>query len=249
MARSNSGFPENEEFSKHAENLAELKRSRTQIERLHKAAIRRNSLEEVATLSQIQYMFIGIEAESTLRKIVTDPTGLTAAQQNVVWNAPSKTDQWLKLLDVAFAHHYNETADPSWTVDNLDALTRNRYGALRKLVTDELRPITERRNKLAHGQWAWHLKSHQDNKFTKEERQASAPDYFTLHELTKALESIANLVLALTVSRPTFERDFEKYYQRFSTARAAVNANQDGSEYHRFVSALQETVPPERKPR
>lgn len=247
MVRSSGTFPKSEEHTKHSDNLAELKRSRKQIERLHKAAIRDNSESEIMALSQIQYMLLGIETEATLRKIVTDPTGLSTSQQDLVWQKRSKAEQWLELLRVAFERHYNHAAAPSWTVDSLGSVDHGRYESMCALVDEQLRPVIERRNKLAHGQWLWHLKSGQDNKFKQESRQGPPPDYFTLYSLTRAVESIAELILILTVSRPTFERDYDRQYQAFYNARADIDANRNGSRFRKFAADLEESLPADRK--
>lgn len=243
MAKGDDSFPSSEEFTKHAQNLAELKRTRTQLERLHKDAIRRNSAQEIAALAQVQYMLLGVEIEATLRKIVTDPTGLSPTHQNVIWGEKSKADQWLKLLIVAFERHYNRGVNANWTVDSLTPTDRARYDAVRELVDKKLRPIIERRNKLAHGQWLWHLKSQQENQFKNLPRQGPPPDYFSLHSLTRAVESIAGLILTLTVSRPTFERDFDKHYGAFERANSDLESNDDGSKYEVFVRELKKSLP------
>ena len=187
-------------------------------------------------------MFIGIEAEATLRKIVADPTGLSPAEQEIVWQKSSKTEQWITLLDVAFKHHYDDGSIPSWTAGNLTPDIQARHKSLVDLVNNNLKPVTERRNKLAHGQWVWLLKSRQDNKFILGDRQDPPPDYVTLRELARAIQSLAEIVSILTVSRPAFERDFEKHYRKFEYARDQIEQNQSGAVYEKFVSDLCSTT-------
>ncbi|MDG4666059.1 hypothetical protein [Mycobacterium sp. 236(2023)] len=240
MVRVTQRFPSTPEFEKHADNLAEIRKFRIQIERLHKSAIRRNAAPEISALSRTQYLTIGIEAEAILRKIVADPTGFNDVEREVIWSVRSKVDQWLQVLDLAFRRHYqillHRPLDSA-----LAAIPLTRYEELHAVVDDDLRPIVEQRNKIAHGQWVWQLKSRKENEFISGGPQSSTPDYLTLSLYSKMLDEIASLVLDLVVSRPTFEREFNSGYARFDAHRLAIAGNANGQQYRAFVARLMAT--------
>jgi hypothetical protein len=146
----------------HSENLAEVRKFLLQIERIHKNAIRRNSQPEILALSRTQFLTIGIEAEAILRKIVADPTGFNDIERDAIWSARSKIDQWLKVLELAFRRHYRVLLHHPLN-SALAPITLSRYEQLSAVIDDHVRPIVEQRNKIAHGQRVWHLKSGKEN--------------------------------------------------------------------------------------
>lgn len=236
-------FPSTPEYQKHAANLAEVRKFRVQIERIHKNAIRRGAQPEILALSRTQFLTIGIEAEAILRKIVADPTGFNDTERNVIWSTRSKVDQWLKVLELAFRRHYRVLLHrPLDSV--LAPIPLIRYQQLSAVIDDDIRPIIEQRNKIAHGQWAWHLRSGKENEFSAGGPHNSTPDYLTLSHTSKMLEEIGQLVLALVVSRPTFEREFNNGYIRFDSHRTAIANNSGGQDYQQFAGSLKATKRP-----
>jgi hypothetical protein len=162
MSRQAQSFPSTPEYEKHSENLAEVRKFLLQIERIHKNAIRRNSQPEILALSRTQFLTIGIEAEAILRKIVADPTGFNDIERDAIWSARSKIDQWLKVLELAFRRHYRVLLHHPLN-SALAPITLSRYEQLSAVIDDHVRPIVEQRNKIAHGQRVWHLKSGKEN--------------------------------------------------------------------------------------
>ncbi len=59
---------------------------------------------------------------------------------------------------------------------NLGASTFERYSIIRGLLTQDLHPVITERNRTAHGQWVYQLKSHEENVF-KAGRAPLPPDY------------------------------------------------------------------------
>jgi hypothetical protein len=149
-------------------------------------------------------------------------------------------DQWLKVLELAFRRHYAVLLHESLDVA-LDATPRHRYQSMSSVIDNDLRPIVEQRNKIAHGQWVWHLRSGKEDSFTSDGPHTSTPDYLTLSHYSKMLGEIADLVLFLVVSRPTFEREFNCGYARFDLHRAAIANNANGVAYQDYIKELQAT--------
>jgi len=205
---------------------------------MHKAAIRRNSAPEIRAMAECQYLYLGIEAEARLRKIVFDPTGLAEAERILVFAAHSQIDRWLRLVDVAFSKHYQGAAAVRVDESALTEVASKRYNRIVTLLHEDLRPIIENRNKIAHGQSEWQLKSGSDGKFKKEAARIDFGDHWNLTNLRDALEAIGEIMLALVVSRPSFERDFDRFFSSIQQAKNNLSANHDGSEFRRFARSL-----------
>lgn len=231
-------FPRSAEYSKNSENLAEILRTSTQLDRLHKLAIRRNSQPEIDAMAEAQYLYLGIEAEARLRKIVSDPTGFDDSDRIKVRAPNAQIDRWLRAVDLSFGRHYNAWQLKGLEVDALPETARLKYSSIREMLNVELRPVIQNRNKVAHGQPVWQLKSGSDHDFKSSSARLQYGDYWDLKYRRAMLTAIGDVVLTLAVSLPTFERDFNRYLAAFDTARSKVTSNSDGSHYRAFAASL-----------
>lgn len=234
-------YPTTDEFQKHAENHSAVSKSLTQVERLHKAAIRRNSGPEVDTLGRLYYLTIGIWAETSLRKIVSEPTGFNENEVGIIWSERSKIDQWKKAVDLAFRRHYQVLLHLP-----LDPSTLGPRSADQQQVADllehDLRPVIEGRNRVAHGQWIHHLKSRSETDFVSGGPHGSAQNYWDSWCQKRLLSGISELVLALAVSRPAFERDFPAIMTGIREAKADLTSNLNGSRMEAYACGLKKTA-------
>ncbi|WP_370962719.1 hypothetical protein [Amycolatopsis sp. cg9] len=226
-------YPRSAEYTKHSENLSAVRKGLTQIERAHKEAIRGGSEDQVLVLQRLHLLTNGILAEAALRKLIVDPTGFNDRERQLIWRSRSQIDRWLEAVELAARRHYRVlTHEP---IDNgtIGATDFSRYVEIRGLLTDELAPVIEDRNKLAHGQWVWQLKSREENKF-KEPQAPPPPNFRTLYSQSRLLLTIADVVRLFATSEPAFDRDYDTLIKKFSTAKATL----DGSDYAAFVLML-----------
>ena len=106
------------------------------------------------------------------------------------------------------------------------------------MLDGDLRPVVQHRNKIAHAQPLWQLKSGSEDQFKTDSHRIQFGDYWDLKHRAAALQSIGEIVLTLVVSQPTFERDFEQQVTRFHQAKVRLKANSDSSQYEEFVRSL-----------
>lgn len=231
-------FPRSTEFSNNSENLSAILRTSTQLDRLHKLAIRRGSIPEVEAMAEVQYLYLGIEAEARLRKILSDPTGFSETDRDEIRKARSQIDRWLKAVDLSFGRHYGAWQSNGLDTDALPGDVRRKHESIRGMLNGELRPVIQNRNKIAHGQPFWQLKSGSDYEFKSTSSLIEYGDYWNLKYRRAALGAIGNVVLTLVVSLPTFERDYRLYVAAFDEATSKISDNSDGSEYRRFSAGL-----------
>lgn len=226
------------EFTKHSQNLAAVRKSLTQVERGHKQAIRGGDPVALQTSQRLHLLLIGVLAEATLRKIVTDPNGLNSREQAVIWNARSQLDRWLAVVDLATRRHYGVLLHQEIDVTTVSSTAFERYEELQSLLSQDLAPVIEDRNKIAHGQWVWQLKSRKENEF-KADQAPTLPNYLTLKSQSDLIVLISELVYVLAVSEKTFDRDYTELGARLAQARQGL----DGAAYSDFVSALKARKP------
>lgn len=225
-------FPSSPNFSKHCDNLNEVLKAITQIERTHKRAIRERDTAAERVLRKMHTLMIGVFAESRLRKIVDDPTGFNEEERQVVWQQKSQDGRWRAAVDLAARKHWSLPSSASLDT-TLPEPARARVMSVLSLLRGELEPVITDRNKIAHGQWVWQLKSQSDDQFLQTPRHLDY-NYSAIASRHKTLEYVARLVHVLCVSEPTFDRDFDL----IAGVIAAEKQKLDGSAYDAFAESL-----------
>ena len=227
-----STFPSSTEFSRHSENLTAVLATLKQVERAHKRAIKEGDAPSERAMRKVHTLLLGVFAEAALRKILTDPTGFNERERHLIWGIRSQVDRWLAAVDFAARRHYKVLTHQSLDEVLLpqDLL---RIQEVNGLLKNDLEPVITDRNRLAHGQWVWQLTSRSENKFAP---QSAIYDYnySALSARFKLLQSIGRLVNALSVSEPTFDRDFAALMSQIANARQEL----DGHGYPALASQL-----------
>lgn len=251
-----SPWPTNIEFVRHSENVRSIAKDLNQVSRIHRALIRSGGIDavnltspEVRAISRAHYMILGIWVESLLRKIVTDPTGFSAAERQTIWFNPSGTRQrpqevqWLSTIEVAARKHFSIQAADAVSGNNTNAAFFSKYESARNLFKQHVNPIIKDRNTLAHGQWEWKLKSGSPNEFTNQQTRLNLKNYKQLHGIQEIVFNFSLIVQTVAVSNPTFDRDFSTYASRIVNAMSKTSDN----DYSTYATNLQKTVPKYRK--
>ena len=218
-------------FRKHSENLRAVKAGLTQAERAHKDAIRRGDAAATNFTGRIHQFMIGLLAEAQLRKIINDPDGFNSKEQHLLGQERSQLGRWQRSVEFAVRRHY--AVPLHLEIDDANTATgvTAQYTTIADILKNDLEPIIGDRNKLAHAQWTWILNS-KESAFTG---PAPAPfNYLASKRRGDMIARIADLVYALVVSEPTFQRDYSRIYSQIATIQADIN----GTDYPDFVVKL-----------
>ncbi|MFG1952336.1 hypothetical protein [Micromonospora sp. NPDC048830] len=226
-------FRTSPEFERHSENLAAIGRGLTQIERAHKHAIRRNDSAAVETLARLHTLMLGVMAEARLRKIVADPNGFNERERQLIWRVNTQVGRWLEAVELAFRRHYSVLTHLAVDESSLGAPVFARFQEVRGLLSGDLQPVIEDRNKDAHGQWVWRLKSRKENEF-QSDRAPLPLNYCAIESRRRVIVVIGELVHLLVVSQPGFDRHYAALMKRLDESRPRLQ----GAEYPQFVNQL-----------
>ncbi|MEU8253335.1 hypothetical protein AB0C06_03580 [Micromonospora inaquosa] len=226
-------FKTSPEFEKHSENLAAIQRGLVQVERAHKQAIRSNDQAATDTLARLHMLMLGMSAEARLRKVIADPNGFNDRERQIIWRVSNQADRWLEAVEMAFRRHYAVLMHLPVDEASLGLPTFIRFQEVQCLLSGDLRPVTEDRNKTAHAQWAWRLKSRKENDFLSD--PAPAPlNYCAIESRKKLIGIVGELVHLLVVSQPGFDRHYAALMKRLDESRLGL----DGAEYPKLVAQL-----------
>jgi len=227
-----SSYPTTAEFRKHSENLQAVASALVQVERTHKRAIRENDQPSELAIRKVHTLLLGVYAEARLRKIIEDPTGFNGRERELIWLEKRQDKRWLSAVDFAARRHYGVMAHQSLD-EVLSAAALNRVERVAAILRDDLAPVITDRNRIAHGQWVWQLKSRSENQFTVDQSNFDY-NYVALRARLRLLDLIGRLVNVLCVSEPTFDRDFASLMRKIDDARNGL----DGSTYPTFAAQL-----------
>lgn len=230
-------FPVSANFSKNSDNLRAVDKSLIQIERAHKRAIRERDRPALIAMRRLHLLLVGVRAEASLRKIIEDPTGFNDRERNLIWKNRSQQDRWVATVDFAARRHYQVPMHLD-VVDVAPAAVASRIDALKNLIEGDLSPVITDRNRLAHGQWVWQLKSRSDDNFI-EAQESFDFNYCEIDCRNRILKNIYRVVSVLAVSEPTFDRDFSAIVSEIEQDRERI----DGDDYEEFATQLRMSLP------
>ncbi len=193
-------------FRQHSRNLKSVEHGLLMAERAHKAAIRRNHQDEIEFHSRMHLLVVGVMAEARLRKILWDPSGFNNRERDLVLSKRSQLERWELAVEYAFRRHY--TIPMHLGLDAVPQPQRDQSARLRSMLGTDLKPVIETRNDVAHGFWEWIMNARETS------ITAAAPsllNYLQIHRRSGALAELGGLIYALTISEPTFQRDYDEH--------------------------------------
>lgn len=219
-------------YEKHTQNHRSVKRGLTQAERAHKTAIGGGNTVAVEFAARVHHMMVGLLAEASLRKIAWEPGGFNDRERTLLSQERTQLSRWTRAVELGFRRHYAVPVHLDIDANSVGSTVASRYATVIDLLNGDLAEVIEDRNKLAHGQWAWVLNS----KETDFVRAAAPPlNYRAIETRSKIVGCLAALIQDLTISEPTFQRDYETHYEEIEKLRTRLA----GPDYADLVAQLQ----------
>lgn len=181
-------------------------------------AISEENISATESFVRLYALLLGAWAENRLKKLLFEKNGFSAEERSRVIALTTHFEQWQRVIELAFRKHYH-VPNAALSDFTLPFTAFARYQSLIEILDNDLKPIIEIRNKLAHGQWVYPLNSEgtdvEENKYLLLNKE-NLP---SLQYKKNLISSLSDIVHDLVVSLPTFERDFDKNYKKITNTR------------------------------
>lgn len=213
-------------YNIHSKNLAAVDSAIKRVRHSANRAIAEGQLAVAEDFARVYAWLLAAKLETRLRKALYEPPSLEEARRDLVLSEPTQEQRWLRLIDEAFMRRYN-VPRPAL----LDMTPRLRRTVLTAAVTQDLLPIMQLRNKLAHGEWSVALTSAGTDVSPDLTKMLHTLNLLTLKHQDRLIGRIGDAVTDLVVSRPTFERDFDAHFRAIEDARKSIAS----ADYQKWV--------------
>lgn len=219
-------------FEYHVANLHSVGDAVDQLVRVGKDALRRGDATATLTSTRLYALLLAAECECQLLKILHEVKVRDPDRTRIMLCA-SQLDRWLEAVDVGFRRQAN--VPPSKSLDTQLTITQYaRLAGLRSTINEDLRPVIELRNDLAHGQWQYAFTSDLAAINPTAMKALRDENLLTLRHKRAIMKALANGVHDLLVSGLTFERDFDSHFKEVERQRAMLTSS-DFQGYVKFL--------------
>lgn len=163
--------------------------------------------------TKILSQLISSWSEVRVLKLVYERSAFDDNEIQEILAARTLRDIWVTAFNIAICKAYG-IQDCNRINSQLLFTPRKRYQAIIALVDEDLLEVFEVRNRIAHGQWVYAFTNDLGEISTELTGKLRQENIVELQLKYKLFKSLAQIIHDLAVSRPTFERDFDKNYQR-----------------------------------
>ncbi len=200
------------------ENIRSIEIALKNASLVTRKAISEENNPAIKSFTSLTSFLLGSWSEIRLQKLLYEKNGFTDIERNQINSQSSKIDQWLKVIELAFRKHFNVTR-AVLNENSLPFTSFAQYKILKEIIDIDLRSVIEIRNKLAHGQWIYPLNSDCTEVETNKYQLIQNENLLSLQFKNNLLKTLAQIIHDLVISKPTFDRDFDKNYRNIINTR------------------------------
>jgi hypothetical protein len=194
----------------HVANLREVEQGFEQIGRGLRRALGDGDEAAVSALTKTYALTLAVKVECRLAKLIHEPN-VADVDREALLAVTNQVERWQNAVELGLRNHW-ATRGGELNELSLGHDIHARYQTLRAAIGEDLRPLIELRNKLAHGQWIYPLDSSSEIA-TAQKTALESEQALSLSLKSRLLDSLADVVHDLVVSRNAFESSFERRYR------------------------------------
>lgn len=198
-------------YEAHCENLRMINQAIRTVQRTLRDYISKEEDKNVDVYTKILSHLINTWAEVRILKLIYENSTFSDDEKQQIINANGLNERWKMALTIAFCKAY---IIPNHSKIDLASYTpRMRYKILIKLIDSDLLRSSQLRNRLSHGQWKYAFNNDLSDINATLTRELRKENIVTLQSKLKLFKSLSQIIHDLAVSKPTFERDFDKNFK------------------------------------
>ncbi len=237
-------------YPQHCENLRLIGSAIKCIERNLRNSISKEEETYINIHTKILSHLINSWAEVRILKLVYENTAFkyspeyskydafTDAEKREIIKQASLDQRWRMALNISFSKAYKISIKD---IDNIAVSfsARTKYAALLEILRSDLLGSSELRNRIAHGQWKYALNSNLLSINTDLTGKLNVENIVKLQLKLKMFKSLAQIIHDLAVSKPTFERDFDKNFRKIEEQKRNFHNRKYGDYKEKMVLKMQ----------
>ena len=204
----------------HVANLQSVSDGLDHTFRSARNAIARGNQSAVGTHVRLLLFLLCVWSEVRLLKLLYEPNGFSPAKRKAIL-AATALEGWQLAVETAFRRHY-KIPRAALRPPKLPSTAHLRLTTLQETIQKDLSAIITMRNKLAHGQWQYPLNDSKDEVAQEQMNTLRIENVFSLRQKFNLLDILCQIIHDLVVSKPTFERDWDKHFGRFEQVRTNI---------------------------
>jgi len=205
-------------YKQHCENLRMIEKAITIMQGTLRDYIRKDEEMNINVHTKVLSHLINSWAEVRILKLIFEMGAFTDAERDKLIDSDSVEKRWEMALAIAFCKAYKVHIEKINSVDT-PVTARTRYQILLELINNDLLESSQLRNRIAHGQWKYAFNTDLRAINPDLTRKLKQENIVNLQLKYKMFKSLAQIIHDLAVSRPTFERDFDKNFRRVEGQR------------------------------
>ena len=207
-------------YKYHVKNLRSVSDGLDHVFRSARDAVARDDQRVIRTHIRLLLFLLGVWSEVRLLKMLYEPDEFSQTERCRILKATA-LERWLLAVEIAFRRHY-KIPKATLRPPQLASTAYLRLKTLKKTLRNELREIITMRNKLAHGQWIYPLNDAMNGVAQDQMDALRRENILSLIEKKKLLEILCQVIHDLVVSKPTFDRDWDKHLGQFEQTRTNI---------------------------
>lgn len=204
-------------YRAHVQNIRSVRTAIEHVERDLKFAIARQNDVSADALLKLLLLLVGSWAECRLRKLAYEPNGFSEVERTEIQAQPSQIDRWNKAVEFGFRKRYKVTAHVLKPA--LPFTPRARFTTIVASLQEDLKPLIEMRNSLAHGQWERPLTNDELNINQDMCQNLALENCLSAGFKLKILEVLSSAIHDLIAGNHAFERDFDRHFSILEQTR------------------------------
>lgn len=198
-------------YEAHCENLRMVGQAIKTVQMTLRNYISKEEDKNVDVYTKILSHLINTWAEVRILKLIYENSAFSDSEKQQIINANGLNERWKKALTIAFCQAYSISNHSK--IDFAPYTPRMRYNALLNLIDSDLLRSSQLRNRISHGQWKYAFNNDLSDINDSLTRELRKENIVTLQLKLKLFESLSQIIHDLAVSKPTFERDFDKNFK------------------------------------